>query len=152
MKKRNKEDSEFIPVIVLSYIMPFFLNGTVSLFLKNQITVKGAMLTGFSQYVFASMVLLFNMYLIYNVFFAFIKFNDPYLEKFLLVKKFLSSFFFVFWLITLIYQNFIPNEYYRFYANIILYIPLYYSQYEFVKKMKNYSKQFEKKQSRRNAK
>lgn len=117
------------------YISPFLINGSIFSYKKDYIKMKGGIATGISKDIFITIFILFFLILTYNIIKTLYKINNKYKSISDLTCKIILSPFLFIWIITIIYQNF-SMQYFDFRILIVLYILLFFSQYLFVKKIR----------------
>ena len=121
--------------IGLIYLIPILINLNIGLYTKESMKIKGAIVSGFALYGFATVmifILIYGFYFIINSLLKqYNKFNSIFRTIILII---LAPFFFL-WMITLVYQNF-SMQYFDFRILVLLYILLFFSQYMFVKRIR----------------
>ena len=123
----------------IAYFSSFiWLNTNLTIVLKGELKFKGAYFVGLQLYGF---IMIISIMLVFWIKFSIdylIQKNTGILTKKIIAKEFIKSPFFIFFLIVLVYQNF-SHTYFNVYILLMLYIPFFYFQYAFLKKMENYN-------------
>ena len=131
----NYHDPLLIAEKVMFYIFPFLINGGFSGYKRNYIQVKGAIIDGIMKNIEITILIILSVGFIYYFIYSLYKRYKKFKSHYQLTISIIFSPFFFSWMATLVYQNF-SMQYFDLRILIVLYVLLFFSQYMFIKKIK----------------
>lgn len=121
--------------IGLFYISTIGINLLINFYQRDVINIKGGRLTGESKDIITTIFIITALFILYRSIKYQFKINNKFKSNFQVIKSIIISVFFFVWIATLAYQNF-SMQYFDFRILIVLYVLLFFSQYMFVKRIR----------------
>lgn len=133
----DKNDS-IVDIYIFYYGAFIWLIFSITILLSGSLTVKGAILEGWLLYGFISVTNILFLYHFKSIMQYLVDKNEGKITRKIIICEFIKSPFFIIFFMVLFYQNF-SFSYFNKYILFILYIPFFYFQYIYLKKMESYS-------------